>query len=90
MVKKIANLKGQVDCEFCFSLLEWDSIEDVKWSNGNRYIVCPVCKKHVILKDNVDYWVTGNGGDDSQGGDDTPSGDTAVVGTAVVGTATAG
>lgn len=74
MVKKIASLKGQIDCPNCFSLLEWDSIDDIKWVAGNRYITCPICKQNLILKDNVDYWITTeDGGDGSQ----------AVVGTAV-------
>lgn len=80
MVKKIASLKGRVDCPTCFSLLEWDSIEDIKWVAGNKYIVCPECKSNIILRDGVDYWVEAEGGGDSQ----------AVVGTAVVGESTVG
>ncbi len=82
MVKKIASLKGQIDCPNCFSLLEWDSIDDIKWVAGNRYITCPICKQNLILKDNVDYWITSEDGSED--------GSQAVVGTAVVGQDTAG
>ena len=82
MVRKIASLKGQIDCPNCFSLLEWDSIEDIKWVAGNKYITCPICRQNLILKDGVDYWVTSEG--------ESGSGDQAVVGTAVVGESTVG
>ena len=82
MVKKIASLKGQIDCPNCFSLLEWDSIDDIKWVAGNRYITCPICKQNLILKDNIDYWITSEDGSED--------GSQAVVGTAVVGQDTAG
>ena len=82
MVKKIASLKGQIDCPNCFSLLEWDSIDDIKWVAGNRYITCPICKQNLILKDDVDYWITSEDGSED--------GSQAVVGTAVVGQDTAG
>ena len=50
MIKKIANLKGRIDCPKCFSLLEWDNAKDIKVSNGNKYIICPECGQSLILK----------------------------------------
>ena len=43
MIKKIASLKGQIDCPYCFSLLQWDNVTDVHVSGGNKYVICPVC-----------------------------------------------
>jgi len=34
-VKKIKSLKGEIDCPYCFSLLQWDNVKDIKVSNGN-------------------------------------------------------
>lgn len=56
MVKKIGILKGQVICLSCYSLVEWDSIDDVKVSNGNKYITCPECGKSISLVAGKDYW----------------------------------
>jgi len=56
MIKKIANLKGRIDCPKCFSLLEWDNAKDIKVSNGNKYIICPECGQSLILKKGKDYW----------------------------------
>ena len=67
MIKKIASLKGQVDCSNCFSLLEWDSIEDIKWVTGNKYIICPECGNNVILHDGVDYWKEASAANPSNG-----------------------
>jgi len=65
MITKIASLKGQIDCPNCFSLLQWDSVNDIKTSNGNRYIVCPECGQSILLDPKKDYWITveenGNG-----------------------------
>ena len=93
MIKKIANLKGRIDCPYCFSLLQWDSVTDVHIFGGNKYVICPECNQHLMLDPKRDYWFTEktDGGDDSgddsgeggQGGDDT--GRVAVVGTAIVG-----
>ena len=90
MIKKIASLKGQIDCPFCFSLLQWDEISDVKVSNGNKYVICPECGQNIMLDPKKDYWVTveddgGDSGDDGEAGQNP-----AVVGQAVVGTAVVG
>ena len=67
MIKKIANLKGRIDCPKCFSLLEWDNAKDIKVSNGNKYIICPECGQSLVLKKGKDYWeeVNSSGGDSS-------------------------
>lgn len=86
MIKKIASLKGQIDCPYCFSLLQWDNVTDVHVSGGNKYVICPVCNQHLTLDPKRDYWITegsDSGGDDSGSGDG--EGGPAVVGTAVVG-----
>lgn len=88
-IKKIASLKGRVDCPDCFSLLEWDSVSDVHVSNGNQYVICPICGKYINLDPKRDYWVEVEGGD--EGGDSDEEGQNpAVVGRAVVGTAVVG
>ena len=56
-VQKIKSLKGQIDCPTCFSLLQWDSIKDVKVSGGNKYIICPQCGQSLYLDPEKDYWV---------------------------------
>lgn len=43
MIKKIGKLVGQIDCKECLSLIQWDSADDIKTSNGIRYVVCPNC-----------------------------------------------
>lgn len=48
-ITKISSLKGHIDCPYCFSLLEWDAIEDVKISNGSKFITCPECGEKLIL-----------------------------------------
>lgn len=60
MIKKIADLKGQIDCPYCFSLLQWDQISDVKVSNGNKYVECPECGRSLMLNQSIDYWVSDN------------------------------
>jgi len=61
LIKKIASLKGHIDCPFCFSYLEWNDINDIQVFNGNKYIVCPECGKNVYLNDKKDYWDTSGG-----------------------------
>lgn len=56
-VQKIKSLKGQIDCPTCFSLLQWDSIKDIKVSGGNKYIICPQCGQSLYLDPNKDYWI---------------------------------
>lgn len=56
MITKIKDLKGQIDCPYCFSLLQWDQINDIKVSNGNQYIVCPECGQSIVLDPKRDYW----------------------------------
>ena len=60
-VKKIKSLKGRIDCPNCFSLLQWDSIKDIKVSNGNEYVICPECGQALMLDKKTDYWVEGDG-----------------------------
>lgn len=67
-ITKIANLKGQIDCPFCFSLLQWDDIKDIKVSNGNQYVVCPECGQTIMLKKGHDYWLTPDNSGQGQGG----------------------
>lgn len=86
-IKKIASLKGRIDCPDCFSLLEWDSVSDVHVSNGNQYVICPICGKYINLNPEKDYWVEVEGGDDS-GSEEGQN--LALVGRAVVGTAVIG
>ena len=78
MIEKIANLKGQIDCPYCFSLLQWDSVTDVHVSGGNKYVICPVCNQYLTLDPKRDYWITESSDSGGEGGP-------AVVGTAVVG-----
>lgn len=94
MIKKVGQLVGQIDCPDCFSLLEWDNALDISIVNGNEFIVCPVCGKHIMLDPKLDYWVVkssdGGGSDEGgegggEGGDDEPGNRKAVVGTAIVG-----
>ena len=56
-VKMIISLKGEIDCPYCFSLLQWDNVKDIKVSNGNQYITCPECGQNVLLDKEKDYWV---------------------------------
>lgn len=49
MIRKIASLKGQIDCPYCFSLLQWDNVTDVHVSGGNKYVICPECHQHLML-----------------------------------------
>ena len=57
MIRKVSNLVGQVDCQHCFSLLQWNNKTDVHYSNGTKYVICPECGEHVILDRFRDYWV---------------------------------
>ena len=84
---KIANLKGQIDCPYCFSLLQWDSATDVHCFNGTEYVICPQCEQHIILNKDTDYWIAVEDSDDDDEGEggDTPGTRKAVVGTAIVG-----
>ena len=69
MIKKINSLVGRIDCPYCFSLLQWDNIEDIKVSNGTKYVICPECNKNIILDNKKDYWVEPNSGSSgSEGG----------------------
>lgn len=80
MIRKIASLKGQIDCPYCFSLLQWDNVTDVHVSGGNKYVICPKCNQHLMLDPKQDYWIT-----ESSDGEGEEDGRTAVVGTAIVG-----
>lgn len=88
-IKKIASLKGRIDCPDCFSLLEWDSVTDVHVTTGNKYVICPICGKYIDLDPKRDYWieVTDDGGGSDEGGEGQ---NPAIVGQAVVGTAVTG
>ena len=87
MVKKIGKLVGQIDCPNCFSLLQWDSIDDVKVFNGNKFVVCPECGKNIPLDEKQDYWIAveDDGSEEGDESGDTPGTRKAVVGTAIVG-----
>lgn len=61
MIKKIASLKGHIDCPFCLSYLEWNDIDDIHVFNGNKYVTCPQCNKNILLDDKKDYWDTSGG-----------------------------
>lgn len=67
MIKKINSLVGKIDCPYCFSLLQWDDIEDIKVSNGTKYVICPECEKNIILDNKKDYWVEPSSGSDEGG-----------------------
>lgn len=86
-IQKISKIVGRIDCPNCFSLIEWNSKEDVHISNGTEYIICPECGQHIILNKNTDYWIAIEDSDDEEG--NTP-GRKAVVGTAIVGQDTVG
>lgn len=82
MIKKINSLVGKIDCPYCFSLLQWDNIEDIKISNGTKYVICPECGKNIILDNKKDYWVepsSGSGSDDSGSSGGTGAGLPAVT-----------
>ena len=55
-VTKLNNLIAKIDCPYCFSLISWDSPDDVQISNGNKYIVCPECGQVIQFKKGQDYW----------------------------------
>ena len=82
-IQKISNIVGRIDCSNCFSLIEWNSKEDVHVSNGTEYVICPECGQHIILNKDTNYWIAVEGGSDDEG--DTPGSRKAVVGTAIVG-----
>ena len=48
-------IKKQIDCPYCYSLLEWDSGEDLTTVNGNQYIICPECGQMIQLNPKQDY-----------------------------------
>lgn len=81
-IQKISNIVGRIDCSNCFSLIEWNTKEDVHVSNGTEYVICPECGQHIILNKDINYWIAVEDSDD-EGGD--TSGRKAVVGTAIVG-----
>lgn len=81
-IQKISNIVGRIDCSNCFSLIEWNTKEDVHVSNGTEYVICPECGQHIILNKDTNYWIAVEGGDE---GGDTPGTRKAVVGTAIVG-----
>ena len=68
-VKKIKSLKGEIDCPYCFSLLQWDNVKDIKVSNGNQYITCPECGQNVLLDKEKDYWVESDDSTPEGGGE---------------------
>ena len=86
-IRKISKIIGRIDCPNCFSLIEWDSKEDVYVSNGTEYVICPECGQHIILNKDTDYWIAVEDSDDDDEGEggDTPGTRKAVVGTAIVG-----
>lgn len=55
-VTKLNNLIAKIDCPYCFSLISWDSPDDVQISNGNKYIICPQCGQVIQFKKDQDYW----------------------------------
>lgn len=85
MIKKIGKLVGQIDCKECLSLIQWDSADDIKTSNGIRFVVCPNCGKHILLDGRTDYWIPVEDEQEEEG-----KGKQAIVGSAIVGTDTVG
>lgn len=83
MIKKIGKLVGQIDCKECLSLIQWDSADDIKTSNGIRFVVCPNCGKHILLDGRTDYWIPVE--DDGEADQNSAIVGQAVVGTAIVG-----
>lgn len=67
MIKINSNtpIKKQIDCPYCYSLLQWDSGQDITIISGNKYIQCPECGQMIQLQDKKNYFVNENSSSDS-------------------------